>query len=267
MQEYFDKNKELWNAKVPIHVKSELYDMQAFLAGKSSLDKASLSHLGDIKGKKVLHLQCHFGQDSLSMARMGAKVTALDISDVAIDKARELNVQLGLDAKFVVCNLYDAKEHIQEKFDIVYTSYGTIAWLPDLNKWADIIHHFLVPGGKLVFLEFHPVLDMLNWDNCNFEYDYFKTKEPYLEITQGTYADPKADIKMKEYFWNHSMMEVIQGLQSANLKLHTFQEYDYSPYDVFGAMTERADREYIMNKMPVAFPYFYALVYLKHSRR
>ena len=124
MQEYFDNNKMLWNAKVPIHLNADLYDMEAFMDGKSSLDKATLSHLGEVSGKKILHLQCHFGQDTLSLARMGAKATGLDISDVAVEKARELNTTLSLDAEFVCCNVYDAKEHISEKFDIclLYTS-------------------------------------------------------------------------------------------------------------------------------------------------
>ena len=263
MQEYFDSNKKLWNAKVPIHIDTALYNMEAFMAGETSLDKATLAHLGDVKGKRILHLQCHFGQDTLSLARMGAKVTGLDLSDVGIAKARELNDSLGLDAEFVCCNVYDAKDYINGEFDIVYTSYGTIVWLPDLDKWADIIQHFLAPRGKFVFLDFHPVIEMLNWDTCAFEYDYFNRKKPYLEMTEGTYADAKADIKMEEYFWTHSIMEVVQSLQKVKLNLLDFAEYDYSPYDVFGEMIERKEKEYVMKKIPIAFPYFYALVYQK----
>ena len=125
MQDYFEINKKLWNQKVGIHLNTDLYNMEAFMKGETSLDPATLKHLGEVKGKRILHLQCHFGQDSLSLARMGAKVVALDLSDAGIQKARELNDELGLDAEFVCCNVYDAKEHIQEKFDIVYTSFGT----------------------------------------------------------------------------------------------------------------------------------------------
>jgi len=263
MQEYFDYNKKLWNAKVPIHINTELYSMEAFMAGETSLDKASLALLGDIKGKKILHLQCHFGQDSLSMARMGAEVTGVDISDKAIKKAQELNEELGLDAQFVQCNVYDAIECVEGKYDIVFASYGTIVWLPDLDKWAAIIAHFLKPEAKLVFLDFHPVLDMLNWDNCAFEYSYFNTITPYMEETQGTYADQKADIKMKEYFWTHSLAEVIEALNRAGLQMNQMQEYDYSPYNIFGEMEERATKEFTIKKMRVAFPYMYSLVYKK----
>jgi len=263
VQDYFEINKNLWNAKVGVHLNTELYDMEAFMSGGSSLDEATLKHLGDIKGKRVLHLQCHFGQDSLSMARMGAKVTGVDLSDVAIDKARELNTELGLDAEFVCCNVYDTNEHLDQKFDIVFASFGTIVWLPDLDKWADIVNHFLAPGGKFVFLDFHPVLDMLNWDTHAFEYDYFKPVQPYMETNQGTYADKNADMKMTECFWTHSLAEVIQALISAGLQLETMEEYDYSPYGIFGEMTKRANKEFTFKKIKVAFPFFYALVYRK----
>jgi len=260
MQDYFDNNKKLWNAKVPIHVNSVMYNMEAFMAGETSLDKATLDLVGDIKGKKILHLQCHFGQDTLSMARMGATVTGLDISNEAIEKAKALNVELDLDAQFIESNVYDAIENVEGKFDIVFASYGTICWLPDLDKWATVIAHFLKPKGKFVFLDFHPLIDMLNWDTCDFEFGYFNPGKPHLEFTQGTYADTNANIKMKEYFWNHSIAEVIQALLTAGLQIEQMKEYDYSPYDVFGEMIERAPREYTMKKMPVDFPYFYGII-------
>lgn len=259
MQDYFEINKKLWNQKVGIHLDTELYNMEAFMQGETSLDAATLKHLGDVKGKRILHLQCHFGQDSLSLSRMGANVVALDLSDAGIQKARELNDELGLDAEFVCCNVYDAKEHIQGKFDIVYTSFGTIVWLPDLDKWADIVRHFLKPGGRFVFLDFHPTLDMLNWDTHAFEYDYFKPAKPYIETNQGTYADPKADITLTECFWTHSMAETVQALINVGLRLDAIAEYDYSPYNVFGEMIKRAEKEYIFKNIEVAFPYFYAI--------
>lgn len=263
MQEYFEINKNLWNQKVPIHLHTELYNMEGFMAGENSIDEATLGHLGDVKGKRILHLQCHFGQDSLSLARMGAKVVAVDLSDVAIEKARSLNAELGLDAEFVCCNVYDTKDHVQGEFDIVFASFGTIVWLPDLDQWAEIINHFLAPGGKFVFLDFHPTLDMLNWDTHAFEYDYFKPEKPYIETNQGTYADKDADVTLTECFWTHSLAETVSALLNTGLRLETMEEYDYSPYNVFGEMVERAKKEYVFKKMDVAFPFFYALVYRK----
>jgi len=228
MQEYFEINKNLWNQKVAVHLNTELYDMESFMAGRNSLDEATLQLLGDVKGKSILHLQCHFGQDSLSLARMGAKVTAVDLSDVGIQKAKDLN--------------------------------GTIVWLPDLDKWADIVNHFLAPKGKFVFLDFHPVVDMLNWDTHAFEYDYFNPKKPYVETNHGTYADKNADVILTEAFWTHSMAEVIQALLDQGMTLNAISEYDYSPYDVFGEMVKIGDMKYTFKNMNVAFPYFYALI-------
>jgi len=260
VQEYFEINKNLWNQKVAIHLNTELYGMDSFMAGRNSLDEATLELLGDVKGKSVLHLQCHFGQDSLSLARMGAKVTAIDLSDAGIKKARELNAELNLDVEFICCNVYDLKDHLEQKFDIVYTSFGTIVWLPDLTKWADIIRHFLAKNGKFVFLDFHPVVDMLNWDTHAFEYDYFNPKKPYIETNQGTYADKNADVNLTECFWSHSLAEVVQALLDQELRLESMSEYDYSPYNVFGEMVKKGEMKYTFKNMDVAFPYFYALV-------
>src|SRR5690606_19279998 len=130
------------------------------LEGKNTLPEIDIELLGNIKGRSVLHLQCHFGQDSLSMARMGAKVTGIDLSDKAIEEAQKINAVLNLNAKFICCNVYDTLDHINNQFDIVYTSYGVIGWLPDLDKWATIISKSLKPGGKLIFVEFHPVVWM-----------------------------------------------------------------------------------------------------------
>lgn len=157
-QDYLAVNKELWNHKTHIHLKSDFYEVEAFKKGKTSLKPIELALLGDVKGKSILHLQCHFGQDSMCLSRMGADVTGVDISDVAIHEATTLSTELGLNTTFVCCDVYAAKELITEKFDIVFTTYGTIGWLPDMDKWADIVSHFLKPTGKFVFVELHPVV-------------------------------------------------------------------------------------------------------------
>src|SRR5205085_6854071 len=138
-QQYFDANKKLWNQRTVVHKDASFYDLASFLQGKSSLNGIELRELGTVKGKKILHLQCHFGMDSLSLARMGADVTGMDLSDTAIEEARKLNQQVSLDAKFICCNVYDLRDHLDEQFDIVFTSYGVVGWLPDLDKWAEII--------------------------------------------------------------------------------------------------------------------------------
>ena len=120
--DFFEVNRKLWNDKTKIHVDSEFYDVAAFKAGKSSLNAIELDLLGDVNGKTILHLQCHFGMDSLSLARLGAKVVGLDLSDQAIEKARELNSELGLDVEFICCNIYALPQKLSMSFDFVFTS-------------------------------------------------------------------------------------------------------------------------------------------------
>ena len=141
-------------------------------------------------------MQCHFGQDSLSLARMGAKVTGVDLSDKAIEKAIEFNQLLHLDAKFICCDIYDLPTYLNEKFDIVFTSYGTIGWLPDLSKWANIVSKYLKPNGKFIMAEFHPVVWMFDNDFKTVFYNYFNVTS-IIEDESGTYADRCSEIVAK----------------------------------------------------------------------
>ncbi|MGB0850164.1 MAG: class I SAM-dependent methyltransferase [Bacteroidia bacterium] len=258
-ENYFETNKKLWNEKTEIHLKSDFYEMVDFRKGKSSLKPIELELLGDIRGKSILHLQCHFGQDSLSLAKMGAKVTGLDISDKSIDTARQLNDELGLDAKFVCSDVYSAKEHIHEKYDIVFTSYGTIGWLPDMDKWADIVSHFMKPDGKFIFVELHPAIWMYNDTFDKIEFSYFNI-EPIIEVIPGTYAEQEAEIAMEEIGWNHPLSEVMTSLMKQNLKLQHFEEFDYSPHKCFKGMIEKAPGQYIIESIGNKLPMTYSLV-------
>lgn len=261
-EKYIIENRKLWNARVPVHFESEFYGMNEFLNGKNSLKQIELDLLGDVKDKSILHLQCHFGQDSLSLSRMGAKVTGMDLSDQAIMKARELNDTLHLDAKFICCDLYDLKHHLEEKFDVVFTSYGTIGWLPDLYKWADIIRHFLKPGGEFVFVEFHPVVWMFDDDLKDLTYSYFNTGPIVLE-SKGTYTDRNADIQNMEYGWNHSLSEVIQSLLNNGLELTHFEEFDYSPYACFAHTQKLGEDRYLIEHLGKKIPLTYSLKAIK----
>jgi SAM-dependent methyltransferase len=263
MKKYFETNKILWNNRTDIHVESEFYEMENFLEGKNSLKEIELELLAEVKDKSILHLQCHFGQDSLSLARMGAKVTGLDISEKAISKAQELNSKMNLDAKFVCANVYDTGLHIQEQFDIVFASYGALCWLHDLDKWAKLVADRLKPGGKLILVEFHPVIYMYNWENHKLEFSYFNTGKPYEETVQGTYADKDAEVEFKEYFWTHSLSEIIQSLINNKLNLSTIKEYDYSPYNCFDNMFERAPGKHVYGITKENFPHGYALEAIK----
>ncbi|WP_205859127.1 class I SAM-dependent methyltransferase [Pleionea sediminis] len=231
---YLKANTELWNQRVDAHVNSEFYDNESFLAGRNSLNSIELGLLGNVNGKKVAHLQCHFGQDSLSLARMGAKVTGVDISDAAIDKARELNQRLNLDAEFVVSDILTLDKKVEQKFDVVFASYGVIGWHPDIERWFEMASYLLKPGGQLVFVEFHPVVWMFDNNLSKVVYSYFN-KEPIIETVTNSYTDgSQLEQPLKEYGWNHSLSEVFNAIQKAGLILDSFDEYDYSPYDCLG---------------------------------
>jgi len=256
LPDYININKETWNKKTAVHIASDFYNNEAFLNGKSSLNHFEIDLLGDVSQKKILHLQCHFGQDTLSLARLGAKVTGIDFSDQAIEKAKEYSKQLDLDATFICCDVYDTPNYLDEKFDIVFTSYGTIGWLPDMDKWAAVVSHFLKPEGKFVFVDFHPVVWMFDDDFKEVFYHYFKS-EPIIEEETGTYADKKASLIQKTISWNHSISEVVNALIENGLTIHSLNEYDYSPYNCFNGMEEFETGKFRIknfeNKVPLVY--------------
>ena len=261
MENYIEINKALWDEKTKHHVTSAFYNMDSggFLNGSSSLNAVELNLLGDVRGKSVLHLQCHFGQDSLSLARMGAKVTGVDFSGAAIEKAREFNEQLGLDASFVCCDIYSLPDQLSGQFDIVYTSYGTIGWLPDMQRWAQIVAHYLRPGGRFVFVEFHPVVWMFNYEFTGVGYSYFN-REAIVETATTTYADRSVEINQQEIGWNHDLAEVLQSLIDAGLRINSFAEYDYSPYNCFRNMIETEPGKFQVEAIAGKIPMLYSLV-------
>ena len=242
--QYFEANKSLWNQRTVVHKDSDFYGLAGFKKGETVLTSIELAELGEVRAKTLLHLQCHFGMDSLNWARLGAKVTGVDLSDEAIKEAKQLNDELKLNAKFICCNVYDLHpenagssktpplEEPGEAFDIVFTSYGVIGWLPDLDKWAEIIVHYLKPGGTFYLAEFHPVVWMFDDEFTHIKY-YYDNRELIITENEGTYTDRNAEIKGKEYSWNHSISEVLNALIKAGLKIELFNEHMYSPYPCF----------------------------------
>ena len=172
--------------------------------------------LGDLKEKKVLDIQCHFGQDSISLSRLGAEIIEVNLSDQSIKKAQELAAECNSNAHFICSNIYDLPQHLNQKFGLVFTSYGTIPWRPNLSKWSDIINHFLTPSGKFVFIEFHPIVWMFD-DNLEKIACNNLNKKAVVESEEGSYAAGKADLKDEYVCWNHGLSGVISSLQISNL--------------------------------------------------
>lgn len=257
--ESFALNRALWNARTTHHVGSKFYDVEAFLGGRNSLSAKELELLGDMTGKKVLHLQCHFGLDTLSLARTGAEATGLDLSDVAIGEARKLATRAGLSAEFIEANVLDLQPELEGKFDIVFTSYGVLGWLPELNSWARNIARYLKPGGRLVLVEFHPALWTFNNAFTEIAYSYFN-RELIEETEQNTYADAIAVINLKSHGWNHSLAETMTALLEAGLRIDRFEELDGSPHDCFERTVKGPDGMFRISGMEGKLPMVFAVV-------
>lgn len=256
---YIEINRQSWNNRVEAHLKSKFYDVESFLKGKTSLNSIELDLLCDVKGKSILHLQCHFGQDTISLSRLGADVTGVDLSDKAIESAKQLTVETSSKTNFICCDIYDLPNHLDKQFDIIFTSYGTIGWLPDLDKWAKIISQFLKPNGKFVFVEFHPVVWMFDDNFEKVGYNYFKS-EAIVETESGTYADKSADIVLETVSWNHSLSEVLGCLLKNELEVNSFEEYDYSPYNCFNKTIEFEQGKYRIAHLEDKIPMVYSIV-------
>ncbi|MCO4294430.1 class I SAM-dependent methyltransferase [Solitalea sp. MAHUQ-68] len=263
---YLEINRQSWNNRTDTHLNSSFYDLAGFLKGKSSLNEIELDLLGDVTGKTILHLQCHFGQDSISLSRMGAKVTGVDLSDKAIESAMQIAKTTNSTTTFVCCDIYDLPNHLSTQFDIVFTSYGTIGWLPDLDKWAKIISTFLKPNGQLVFVEFHPVVWMFDDNFEKIGYNYFNSG-PIIETESGTYADKSAQITQEYVMWNHGLSEVINSLLANGLELQSFNEFDYLPYNCFNRTIEVAPKKYRIEHLDNKIPMVYSILAKKKNNR
>ncbi|UJR22458.1 hypothetical protein I4U23_025516 [Adineta vaga] len=264
--EFTTINKCLWNDKVDYHVNSSMYDVNGFLHGNDSLNSIEIDLLGDIQEKRIIHLQCHFGLDTLSLARRGVKqIIGVDFSEKAIAKAEELAnlTNLSTSTKFICCNIYDLPHHLELQqsenlFDIVFASYGTINWLPDIIQWAHIVSSCLKPGGSLIMIEFHPILDMFDAAYTRIENSYFN-HEPIVNDCQGTYADRTAPIQNQSMEWCHPLSDVIQALLQNGLQIEIVKEFDYSPYDSLINSVKIADKRYQIKGLEGKIPIIYAI--------
>lgn len=244
LDEYRAANRDRWDETVAVHAASEFYGVDRFLAGESTLLDLDRESVGSVAGKTLLHLQCHFGMDTLSWAREGASVVGLDFSSAAIAKARELAEQAGLAdrARFVESELYDAPNALDEQFDIVYVNIGALSWLPDISGWARVAAGFLRPGGLFYIHEIHPfvqTLDQEQADHLIVRYPYFN-RGPLRIDDPGDYASQDAAFEHSEtYEWNHSVGDVVTSLIEAGLTIEALREHDWTVYQPLHGMTEQ----------------------------
>lgn len=229
--ELVESNRRLWNDWTGLHVGSEHYDVEGFLADPSArpLDSVVRDVVGDVSGARLLHLQCHFGLDSLRLALMGAEVTGVDFSPAAIAAASDLSERAGIPATFVESDVCDLSAEVPaESFDVAFTSYGTITWLPDLRPWAEGIASRLVAGGRLHVIDLHPTLWMFDEEVAEppmaVRYPYFG-REAIRWEEHGSYAVPDADYQGESFSWQHTFEEIVGSLLSAGLAVESLREY------------------------------------------
>jgi SAM-dependent methyltransferase len=267
---YFSANEAHWNAATPLHLgPGEVYDVEGFRQGKSALLPLELEEVGDVRGKSLLHAQCHFGMDTLSWARLGARCTGVDFSGEAIAAARGLNEELGLDSQFICCNLYDLDQHVSEKFDIVYTSYGVLCWLPDLTQWAQLLADRLKPGGVFHLIEFHPFRYSFNFGapfDGTLQKPYFSTGEVahYPADDDGVdYHATEAPLRQESYEWHYTLGEIVTAIASSGLKIEHLREHEVTAFRTFPDMVKGPDGLFRFKEGTSPIPLVFSLKAMK----
>jgi 2-polyprenyl-3-methyl-5-hydroxy-6-metoxy-1,4-benzoquinol methylase len=237
-------NRANWDDRVPVHLASEFYDLEGFRAGVSSLRPFETAEVGDVTGKRLVHLQCHVGLDTLSWARHGALVTGLDFSEPAIEAARSLATSLAIDASFVVADVYDAVTALgRQRFDVVYTGTGALVWLPDIPRWAGVVAALLKPGGFLYLVEGHPFAQILdNAQGTAIVRDYFDD-QPQVEDYSYTYTDGPALDHTRSVQFQHPLGQIVTALAETGLRIDFLSEHDFDAFRRFQSL-ERHGGQY-----------------------
>ena len=240
MDDALRDNNRLWDTWTPIHVASPFYDIASFRDGSRPIRVSDLEReeLGSVEGRTLLHLQCHFGLDTLSWARLGATVTGADFSAPAIEAARSLADELGIPARFVRSDLYELPAVLDGTFDIVYTSRGVLGWLPDIGRWARVVAQYVRPGGCFYVTEIHPIANAFeNMDvapgELKLSYPYWEHAQPLRFEVTGSYADRDAPTgPLVEHGWDHSLGEIVTALIEAGLVIDFLHEFDHCDWSL-----------------------------------
>ena len=263
MNRYVQANRELWDEWTDINYRSGFYDVEGFRAAPTPLDDIVRDGVGDLGGQSVLHLQCHFGLDTLRLARLAGAVTGVDFSPRAIRYARQLGRDLGSSARFVESDLYALPDALDGQFDVVFTSWGVINWLPDLRGWGRVIAHFLRPGGRFFLADNHPTLWLFDpdADDLRVSYPYFHEAEPTVVTpVAGNYADPTATVTCPEHLWSHSMADVVMALIGAGLHIDELREHAWLPWRGLSFLVEESPGRWVMPSGRIGIPLAFSLL-------
>ena len=273
MDQYAELNRASWDERAPAHAASSYYALSQFVEDPEFLSdvvRFDLPRLGEIRGLRGVHLQCHIGTDTISLARLGAEMTGLDFSPAALAEARELAARSGTAVEFVESELYDAPAVLgAQAFDLVYTGVGALCWLPSIARWAEVVAELLRPGGRLFLREFHPMLWSLGDPRPDgllvLEHPYFECNEPMVFDEPGTYVETTATFHHNvTHEWNHGLGEIVTALLDRGLELRMLVEHDSGPNNILeGQMEEIGEGEWRLADRPWRLPHSYTLQAVK----
>ena len=275
MEHYYEFNRASWDERAPAHAASPDYAFERFVedpAFISDVVRFDLPRLGDISGLRGVHLQCHIGTDTLSLARLGAQMTGLDLSPASLAQARELSRRAGPHVEFVEAELYDAVSVLGAgSFEFVFTGIGALCWLPSVSRWAQVVADLLAPGGRLFIREGHPVLWSLGYERSDrllvLEYPYFEREEPQVWDDPGTYVETDVVFEQNTtHEWNHGLGEIVTAVLDAGMELTMLVEHDSVPWEPLpGQMVKDEHGEWHLADHPERAPLSYTLQAVKRS--
>jgi SAM-dependent methyltransferase len=275
VDDYRSINLANWDERAPAHAKSPDYAFARFREDPGYLSKVvrfDLPLLGDVRDLRGVHLQCHIGTDTVSLARLGARMSGLDFSPAALAEARRLAAATSADIEFVQADLYDAVAALgAEKFDLVYTGNGALCWLPDIGRWASVVAQLLAPGGRLFVREGHPMLwalDEARTDGLVVDYPYFEQPTPLVSTEAGTYVETDATfVNNTSCSWNHGLGETVSALLSQGMRITGLTEHDSVPWDALPGQMERLHGgEFRLTDRPWRLAHSYTLQAVKGAR-
>ena len=272
---YVDVNRESWDDRAPAHAASVDYGVDRFVADPkflSDIVRFDVPRLGDIRGLRGVHLQCHIGTDTISLARLGARMTGLDFSRASLDQARSLSERAGPRVEFVEAEVYSAVEVLgRESFDLVFTGIGALCWLPSIVRWANVVGDLLVAGGRLFIREGHPMLWTVDDERVDGEltvdYPYFEREEAIVSEYPGTYVETAATFTYNvTHQWNHGLGEIVTALLESGMGITMLVEHDSVPWEALpGKMTRTEFGEWRLTDRPWRLPHSYTLQAIKRS--
>ena len=273
-RESIEVNRRHWDERAPAHAASPDYQVAQFVADPTHLSdvvRFDAERLGDLSGLRGVHLQCHIGTDTLSLARLGARMTGLDFSGPSVAQARALAAAAGTEIDFVEAELADALDVLPAgSFDLVFTGIGALCWLPRIREWAAVVAGLLAPGGRLFLREGHPVLWALDYERTDdllvLAHPYVETAAPVVDVSEGSYVDvEQVLVNTESHSWNHGLGEIVTALLDEGLVLTGLVEHDSVPWNPLpeGQLLPGDDGEWHLVDRPERLPLTYTLQAVK----